>query len=175
MAYRAVDDYVYERTRHFLRRRHKVRTRGSRPSALDGRPVLAGSLHVALELRARVRLRRVDADEPRPLLVAVGEAQRTVSPSDTRSTVTVERPGGVAGETQEAEAGAPQRAASKTRTAMPNPTRDLTMLGIVPQVGRRDATSRRRPERARQGGQTKPLCACSTALPAPPPRARAAA
>jgi RNA-directed DNA polymerase len=30
LAYRAVDDYVYERTRHFLRRRHKVRTRGTK-------------------------------------------------------------------------------------------------------------------------------------------------
>lgn len=29
-AYRAVDNYVYERVRHFLRRRHKVRTRGTR-------------------------------------------------------------------------------------------------------------------------------------------------
>ena len=29
-AYRAVDNYVYERTRHFLRRRHKVPTRGTR-------------------------------------------------------------------------------------------------------------------------------------------------
>jgi RNA-directed DNA polymerase len=29
MAYRAVDSYVYERVRHFLRRRHKVSTRGT--------------------------------------------------------------------------------------------------------------------------------------------------
>lgn len=29
-AYRAVDNYVYDRTRHFLRRRHKVSTRGTR-------------------------------------------------------------------------------------------------------------------------------------------------
>jgi RNA-directed DNA polymerase len=29
-AYRAVDNYVYERVRHFLRRRHKVPTRGTR-------------------------------------------------------------------------------------------------------------------------------------------------
>lgn len=29
-AYRAVDNYVYERARHFLRRRHKVPTRGTR-------------------------------------------------------------------------------------------------------------------------------------------------
>ncbi len=30
MAYRAVDNYVLERVRHFLRRRHKVQTRGTR-------------------------------------------------------------------------------------------------------------------------------------------------
>lgn len=30
MAYRAVDNYVYERVRHFLRRRHKVPSRGTR-------------------------------------------------------------------------------------------------------------------------------------------------
>jgi RNA-directed DNA polymerase len=30
MAYRAVDHYVYERVRHFLRRRHKVPSRGTR-------------------------------------------------------------------------------------------------------------------------------------------------
>ena len=30
MAYRAVDQYVYERVRHFLRRRHKVPSRGTR-------------------------------------------------------------------------------------------------------------------------------------------------
>ena len=29
MAYRAVDHYVYERVRHFLRQRHKVASRGS--------------------------------------------------------------------------------------------------------------------------------------------------
>ena len=30
MAYRAVDNHVYESVRHFLRRRHKVQTRGTR-------------------------------------------------------------------------------------------------------------------------------------------------
>ena len=30
MAYRAIDNYVYACTRHFLRRRHKVPTRGTR-------------------------------------------------------------------------------------------------------------------------------------------------
>ena len=30
MAYRAVDNHVYESVRHFLRRRHKVHTRGTR-------------------------------------------------------------------------------------------------------------------------------------------------
>jgi RNA-directed DNA polymerase len=30
MAYRATDNYVYQRVRHFLRRRHKVPTRGTR-------------------------------------------------------------------------------------------------------------------------------------------------
>ena len=30
MAYRAVDHYVYESVRHFLRRRHKVPSRGTR-------------------------------------------------------------------------------------------------------------------------------------------------
>jgi len=30
MAYRAVDHYVYERAQHFLRRRHKVSSRGTK-------------------------------------------------------------------------------------------------------------------------------------------------
>ena len=34
-AYRAVDNYVYDRTRHFLRRRHKVPTRGTRRFSAD--------------------------------------------------------------------------------------------------------------------------------------------
>jgi RNA-directed DNA polymerase len=29
MAYRAVDNYVYERVQHFLRQRHKVSSRGT--------------------------------------------------------------------------------------------------------------------------------------------------
>jgi hypothetical protein len=35
MAYRVIDDYVAERTRHFLRRRHKVPTRGTRRFPAD--------------------------------------------------------------------------------------------------------------------------------------------
>jgi len=35
MAYRAVDHYVYERVRHFLRRRHKVPSRGTRRFPAD--------------------------------------------------------------------------------------------------------------------------------------------
>ncbi len=35
MAYRAVDQYVYHGVRHFLRRRHKVPTRGTRRFAID--------------------------------------------------------------------------------------------------------------------------------------------
>ncbi len=30
MAYRAVDNHVYDAVRHFLRRRHKVQSRGTR-------------------------------------------------------------------------------------------------------------------------------------------------
>jgi RNA-directed DNA polymerase len=47
-AYRAVDNYVYERTRHFLRRRHKVRTRGTRRFSAER---VFGELGV-LQLRA---------------------------------------------------------------------------------------------------------------------------
>jgi len=42
---------------------------------LDRRPVLAATLAVPLELRPAVRLRGVDPDGPRPLIVAVGEAE----------------------------------------------------------------------------------------------------
>jgi RNA-directed DNA polymerase len=35
LAYRAVDHYVYERVRHFLRRRHKVPSRGTRRFPID--------------------------------------------------------------------------------------------------------------------------------------------
>jgi RNA-directed DNA polymerase len=35
LAYRAVDHYVYERVRHFLRRRHKVPSRGTRCFPID--------------------------------------------------------------------------------------------------------------------------------------------
>jgi RNA-directed DNA polymerase len=47
MAYRAVDNYVYQRVRHFLRRRHKVPTRGTR---CFGAEVVFGELGV-LRLR----------------------------------------------------------------------------------------------------------------------------
>ena len=43
MAYRAVDHYVWERTRHFLRRRHKVPSRGTRRFSAD---VVFGELGV---------------------------------------------------------------------------------------------------------------------------------
>jgi RNA-directed DNA polymerase len=49
MAYRAVDQYVAQRVRHFLRRRHKVPTRGTRRFSTE---VIFGELGV-------VRLRRV--------------------------------------------------------------------------------------------------------------------
>jgi RNA-directed DNA polymerase len=54
MAYRAVDNYVYERVRHFLRRRHKVRTRGTERFSAE---VVFGELGV-------VRLRRFHLGSP---------------------------------------------------------------------------------------------------------------
>lgn len=51
MAYRAVDNHVYDAVRHFLRRRHKIDTRGA---ARFSRHVVFGELGV-LELR-RVHL-----------------------------------------------------------------------------------------------------------------------
>jgi RNA-directed DNA polymerase len=52
LAYRAVDTYVYERARHFLRRRHKVRTRGTRRFSAA---VVFGELGV-VRLRDRLHL-----------------------------------------------------------------------------------------------------------------------
>ncbi len=43
MAYRAVDHYVWDRVRHFLRRRHKVPSRGTRRFSAD---VVFGELGV---------------------------------------------------------------------------------------------------------------------------------
>ena len=43
MAYRAVDHYVWERVRHFLRRRHKVPSRGTKRFSAD---VVFGELGV---------------------------------------------------------------------------------------------------------------------------------
>jgi len=54
MAYRAVDRYVETRVRHFLRRRHKVPTRGTRRFSSD---VIFGELGV-------LRLRRVHLGSP---------------------------------------------------------------------------------------------------------------
>jgi RNA-directed DNA polymerase len=59
MAYRAVDHYVWERVRHFLRRRHKVPSRGTRRFSAD---VVFGELgvfqlrrfHLAPPVHARV-------------------------------------------------------------------------------------------------------------------------
>ncbi len=53
-AYRAVDNYVYDRTRHFLRRRHKVPTRGTRRFSADQ---VFGELGV-------LRLRRLHLGSP---------------------------------------------------------------------------------------------------------------
>ena len=52
LAYRAVDNYVYERARHFLVRRHKVRTRGTRRYSAA---VVHGELGV-VRLRDRLHL-----------------------------------------------------------------------------------------------------------------------
>jgi len=54
MAYRAVDHYVYERVRHFLRRRHKVPTRGTKRFPAE---VVFGELGV-------LRLRRFHLGSP---------------------------------------------------------------------------------------------------------------
>ena len=54
MAYRAVDNYVAERVRHFLRRRHKVPTRGTRRYPAD----------VVFEELGVVRLRRFHLGPP---------------------------------------------------------------------------------------------------------------
>ena len=54
MAYRAVDQYVAQRVRHFLRRRHKVPTRGTRRFSTE---IIFGELGV-------VRLRRVHLGSP---------------------------------------------------------------------------------------------------------------
>ncbi len=54
MAYRAVDNYVYERVRHFLRRRHKVASRGTERFSAD---VVFGELDV-------FRLRRFHLEPP---------------------------------------------------------------------------------------------------------------
>jgi RNA-directed DNA polymerase len=54
-AYRAVDHHVYDRVRHFLRKRHKVQTRATR---VFSREIVYGDLGV-------VRLRRVHL-EPQP-------------------------------------------------------------------------------------------------------------
>jgi RNA-directed DNA polymerase len=52
LAYRAVDNYVYDRARHFLTRRHKVRTRGTRRYSAA---VVYGELGV-MRLRDRLQL-----------------------------------------------------------------------------------------------------------------------
>jgi RNA-directed DNA polymerase len=59
MAYRAVDHYVYERVRHFLRRRHKVPSRGTRRFPAE---VVFGELGV-------FRLRRFHLGSPAHALV----------------------------------------------------------------------------------------------------------
>lgn len=52
LAYRAVDNYVYDRARHFLRRRHKVPTRGTRRFSAA---IVYGQLGV-VRLRDRLHL-----------------------------------------------------------------------------------------------------------------------
>ena len=59
MAYRAVDNYVYERVRHFLRRRHKVPSRGTKRFPRDQ---VFGELGV-------LRLRRFHLESPTHALV----------------------------------------------------------------------------------------------------------
>jgi RNA-directed DNA polymerase len=54
MAYRAVDNYVWERVRHFLGRRHKVPSRGTERYSGD---VVFGELGV-------LRLRRFALERP---------------------------------------------------------------------------------------------------------------
>ena len=54
MAYRAVDNYVYESVRHFLRRRHKVSSRGTKRFSAD---IVFGELGV-------FRLRRFQLEPP---------------------------------------------------------------------------------------------------------------
>ena len=51
VAYRAIDSHVYERMRNFLRRRHKVSTRGIRAFGWDQ---VYGSLGL-ISLKARLR------------------------------------------------------------------------------------------------------------------------
>jgi RNA-directed DNA polymerase len=53
-AYRAVDNHVYDRTRHFLVRRHKVPTRGTRRYSAE----------VVFEELGMLRLRRLHLGSP---------------------------------------------------------------------------------------------------------------
>ena len=53
-AYRAVDNYVYESVRHFLRRRHQVHSRGTTRFSI---PAVFGALGVLQLGRARVNPR----------------------------------------------------------------------------------------------------------------------
>ena len=56
MAYRAVDNYVYERVRHFLAKRHKVSSRGTRHFSYE---VVYGQLGVLRLRDVHLGLRRV--------------------------------------------------------------------------------------------------------------------